>query len=491
MIVLKVILTLFVIIGSLPLFTSLYQFSLVGIHGLKNHYKKSVDYTPRVAIIVPAWNEGSVIGNTIERLYEMDYPKESLRIYVVDDASTDDTPDVVKSKNQKYPENVFHLRREKGGEGKAHTLNHGISIILEENWAEAMLIIDADVLFEKRSLRKMARHLIDPEIGSVTAYIKEGSAPGNYITKCIAFEYITAQAASRRAQNVMGVMACLAGGAQLHSRENMLAIGGKIDTSSLAEDTFTTFKTQLNGRKAIFDPNAIVWAEEPDGPLGVWKQRLRWARGNVQLSLAFKHIWFNKSEHKKLGSIKFGVLWFAIMFMPVFMALSSFGLVCLYFIDFPLSWYLFNQFWILNSITYLFVTFFSFLIDPVIAKRSWLQGILFPGAISLIIIVMSVIPGALDHFIQMVDAIPTTIRWSKLIILFMYSWLVLCMIPAYWSYLLDKKKAPKWVSILIIIITGFGPLLCAITVQSYISEFNKEELKWDKTEKTGKVALGG
>ena len=491
MLILKIILTLFVILGSIPLFTSLYQFSLVGIHGIKNHYKKAEDYTPNVAIIVPAWNEANVIGNTIERLYEMDYPKHALRIFVVDDASTDETPTVVINKHKKYPKSVFHLRREKGGEGKAHTLNHGINIILKDSWAEALLIIDADVLFEKRTLRKMSRHLVDKEIGSVTAYIKEGSAPGNYITKCIAFEYITAQAASRRAQNVLNVMACLAGGAQLHSRENMLAIGGKIDTSSLAEDTFTTFKTQLNGRKAIFDPNAIVWAEEPDGPVGVWKQRLRWARGNVQLTRAFKHIWFNKKGHAHLGSIKFGLLWFSILFMPVFMIIASIGLVSLFFIDFPLSWYLFNQFWILNAITYLFVTIFSFLIDPAISKKSWLQGILFPGIISLFIIILSVIPGLMDLFVFAFDSVTTSFRISTLIILFMYSWLALCMIPAWLAYKLDLKKAPAWLTTSIIIITGFGPLLCAITFQSYISEFNNEELKWDKTEKTGKVMLGG
>ena len=156
MIVLKVILTLFVLIGSVPLFTSLYQFTLVGWHGWKNHYKKVQPFYPKVAIIVPAWNEGNVIGNTIERLYDLTYPKDSIRVYVVDDASTDHTPDVVKEKHDKYPNNVFHLRREKGGEGKAHTLNHGIDIILEENWAEAMLIIDADVLFDDFTTRTVA-----------------------------------------------------------------------------------------------------------------------------------------------------------------------------------------------------------------------------------------------------------------------------------------------------------------------------------------------
>jgi len=173
------------------------------------------------------------------------------------------------------------------------------------------------------------------------------------------------------------------------------------------------------------------------------------------------------------------------------MILASVGLVSLYFVDFPLSWYLFNQFWILNSITYIFVTFFSFMIDPVIAKRSWLQGILFPGVLSLTIIIISIIPGMMDYVISWLDDLSTSWSISKAVILFMYSWLALCMLPAYWSYKLDKKKYPKWITSGLIILAGFGPLLCAITLQSYISELNNEELKWDKTEKTGKVALGG
>src|SRR6185437_1027977 len=100
------------------------------------------------------------------------------------------------------------------------------------------------------------------------------------------------QSASRRAQNVLGAIACLAGGAQLHSRANLEAIGGRIDTSSLAEDTVTTFITQLDGRRVVFDGDATVWAEEPDGIGGLWKQRLRWSRGNVQITRRYKGLWF-------------------------------------------------------------------------------------------------------------------------------------------------------------------------------------------------------
>ena len=111
-----------------------------------------------------------------------------------------------------------------------------------------------------------------------------GSADPNYLTRFIGYEYIAAQAAARRSQNVLGAVACLAGGAQLHSRENLEAIGGEIDMTSLAEDTFTTFRTQLAGHKVVFEPHAIVLAEEPGTVAALWKQRLRWSRGNVQIT---------------------------------------------------------------------------------------------------------------------------------------------------------------------------------------------------------------
>ena len=174
----------------------------------------------------------------------------------------------MRAKEAQYPGRVVHLRRAKGGQGKAHTLNHGLAVVLGDDWMEALLITDADVIFEPAALRTMTRHLADPAVGAVTCYIKEGSRPGNYLTRFIGYEYITAQAAARRGQNVLGAVACLAGGAQLHSRANLLALGGRIDTTSLAEDTFTTFETQLRGRRVVFEPHAICWAEEPDAHRG-------------------------------------------------------------------------------------------------------------------------------------------------------------------------------------------------------------------------------
>ena len=370
----KWLLVALVLAGAVPLLVASYQFLLVALHFRRSHYRECQPFFPRTAILIPAWNEHAVIGTSIDRLMQLEYPRESLRIFVVDDASTDATPEVLQAKAAEYPGTVIPLRRDNGGEGKAAALNHGLAVILADGWMQAVLIMDADVVYVPSALRKMTRHLADPGVGSVTAYIKEGSQPGNYLTRFIGYEYITAQAAGRRSQDVLGVIACLAGGAQLHSRANIEAVGGRIDTTTLAEDTVTTFKTQLAGRAAIFEPHATVWAEEPGSIDGLWHQRLRWARGNIQVTGMFRHVWFRHQAACRLGSISFGLLWFCLLLLPALMVSISASLVALYFIDFPLAWTTFRALWLINVITYVFITSFALLIDPAVGKRGLAPG---------------------------------------------------------------------------------------------------------------------
>ncbi len=484
-------LVVLVMMGAIPLAAASYQFALIAVHRFRNHYSRCAPFYPRTAILIPAWNEDAVIGTSIDRLVALDYPPDRLRVYVVDDASTDATPDVVKDRARQYPGQVVHLRRDNGGQGKAHTLNHGIEVLLADDWMEAMLIMDADVIYEPDSLRKMARHLSDPDVGAVTAYIKEGSRPGNYMTRYIGYEYITAQAAARRSQNVLGALACLAGGAQLHSRQNLEQIGGRIDTSSLAEDTFTTFNTQLAGNKVVFDGNATVWAEEPGDILGLWKQRLRWARGNVQVTLRYKHLWFHPNEGHRLGSISFGIFWFCLFLLPVFMILASSALVALFFIDFPLSWATFRALWIVNAISFVFITSYSMMIDPVTARVAWKEGMLFPGLISVTIIAYTCFPKlfvALVHAGSSLTGIPLTTTVVRSVILCAYVWLAACMLVAWVAKLVEHRRYGRWLSPICVYLAGYGPLLCAVTFASYIYEARGAEMKWDKTVKTGKVS---
>ena len=132
------VLLLFVGFGAIPVLAGLAQFLIIPLHAVRNHYRETGPYLPNVAVLVPAWNEAAVLTASVERLMALDYPPDRLRVYVVDDASTDDTPAVLARCAARFPGRVVHLRRDKGGEGKAHTLNHGLARVMSDNWAEAV-----------------------------------------------------------------------------------------------------------------------------------------------------------------------------------------------------------------------------------------------------------------------------------------------------------------------------------------------------------------
>jgi len=487
------VLVIFVMIGAVPLVTGIYQYLLVILHFLRLHYARCGQWLPRTAILIPAWNEAAVIGVSIDRLMRLDYPRDSLRVFVVDDASTDDTPLIVRAKAADYPGRVVHLRREAGGEGKAQTLNHGLSEIMGDDWMQALLIMDADVIYERGSLRAMTRHLADPAVGAVTGYIQEGSRPGNYLTRFISYEYITAQAAARRAQNVIGAVACLAGGAQLHSRANIEAIGGRIDTGTLAEDTVITFRTQLAGRRVLFEPHARVWAEEPGSIGALWKQRVRWARGNVQVTCRFRRVWFRPRRAHRLGSISFGAIWFSVFLLPVTLLVSSASLVTLYFEDYQLSHTAFRGLWIINVIAYVFITSYTLLIDPQAGRRTWRQGILFPGIVSLVIMADVVFTGPVQWLIGHA-LVALGIAFShpivQSVILFSYFWLSVSMGLAYLAKIVERDSGiRRYLSVALLYVAGYGSLLCAITLAAYVKEIRKADSKWEKTDKVGNMRI--
>ncbi|MGO4536969.1 glycosyltransferase [Leifsonia sp. 2MCAF36] len=476
--------------GLIPVVAAAATFVVIPFHAWINHYAKAAPYLPRVAIVVPAWNEGAVIGASIDRLMKLDYPREALRIYVVDDASTDDTPVVVTDRAARYPGNVFLLRRDQGGQGKAHTLNHGITKVLEDDWMEALLIMDADVIYTPNSLRRMTRHLADPDVGAVSAYIREGSADRNYLTKFISTEYVLSQPAARRAQNVLGAQACLAGGAQLHSRENLLAIGGRIDTSTLAEDTITTFETQLRGRRVVFEPHAHVLAEEPRSIDGLWKQRLRWARGNVSVTARYSKVWFRPSRKHNLGGVSFGIVWFSLWLLPLIMIMSSIGLAGLLFLENQVATGVFRVLWISAALAYLFVLILGSQTDGKTTKHELGHVLLFPGIINMIVMITALFPPVMLVWLPGLFGVTLDRPTLFALTLAIYIWIPFSMVFAWLARKAEKTRAGRWLSPTLIYLAGYGSLLCAITFDSYVKELAGAEAKWDKTEKVGRVAAG-
>jgi hypothetical protein len=72
---------------------------------------------------------------------------------------------------------------------------------------------------------------------------------------------------------------------------------------------------------------------------------------------------------------------------------------------------------------------------------------------------------------------------------FVYAWLGGSLGVAFLAKAVEPKRAGRPISMVLIYIVGYGSLLCACTFVSYIKELRGAEMKWDKTEKTGKMSI--
>jgi chlorobactene glucosyltransferase len=114
--------------------------------------EQSANY-PLVSIIVPARNEERSIRRCVESLLEQNYP--NYEIIVVDDGSTDETPDILENIIQTHPRSnrlwVLRLRDElpEGWAGKPHAIHTGV----QESHGEWLLFTDADTWHAPNALQ--------------------------------------------------------------------------------------------------------------------------------------------------------------------------------------------------------------------------------------------------------------------------------------------------------------------------------------------------
>jgi poly-beta-1,6-N-acetyl-D-glucosamine synthase len=115
------------------------------------------DFTPRVALVVAAYNEEDYIVEKIQNSLDLDYPADKLEIIFVTDGSSDSTPQIVA----RYPS--IKLLHQPERRGKAAAMNRSIRHI------ESPFIVfcDANTMLNKACIREIVKHYQDPRVGGV------------------------------------------------------------------------------------------------------------------------------------------------------------------------------------------------------------------------------------------------------------------------------------------------------------------------------------
>jgi peptidoglycan-N-acetylglucosamine deacetylase len=260
---------------------------------------------PTVAVLVPAYNEGQLIRNTLLALAACNpQPNEVL---ILDDGSTDDTASSARMAIEEIAERFpgacrFTLRTLTNG-GKARALNTGTEMAT----SDVILVIDADTIVDEKIIEHMALHFRDPKVGAVAGNVKVGNRR-NILAALQTLEYVIALNLDRRAQDVARVMAVVPGAAGAFRRSALLAIGG-YPTDTLVEDADLTQMMLREGWRIPYEPLAVAWTEAPQSLRDVVKQRRRWSFGTIQVVNKHKHAVFEP----KAGPLGFiGLPWMLI-----------------------------------------------------------------------------------------------------------------------------------------------------------------------------------
>ena len=272
----------------------------------KPYHKATAGYNPRVAVLIPAYNEETVIVRTIHSVLNSDY--KNLHVIVIDDGSSDRTAEVAC---EAYAAEIKagHVRvLTKPNAGKAAALNYALDRMSEEIYVG----IDADTVIAADAISKLIPHFEDPMIGAMAGNAKVGNRV-NLWTRWQALEYITSQNFERRALDLFHVVTVVPGAIGAWRTAPVKAAGG-YPLNTVAEDADLTMNLLEQGLKVDYEDRALAFTEAPIDMKGLMRQRFRWSFGTLQA------VWKHRAafvRNKAMGLFALPNILIFQMFLPL------------------------------------------------------------------------------------------------------------------------------------------------------------------------------
>jgi len=259
---------------------------------------------PTVAILIPAKNEQAVLPDLVSSLVRLDYPASHLDLWIVDDGSTDATPDCLRQLQQKFPRLQIHRRHSQGG--KAGALN----AVLPLSQGEIILVCDADAQLPANFLRQTVPLFQPAEVGAIQVRKAIANASDNFLTRCQQME-MDGDSWLQIHRIAAAGMSELRGNGMLVRRSRLEQCNGWSE-DTVTDDLDLTFKLYLAGAEIAFLTQPVVQEEGVTTWKALWHQRCRWAEGGYQRYLDYFPQTLRLPWGKQLDLLLFFVLQFLL-----------------------------------------------------------------------------------------------------------------------------------------------------------------------------------
>ena len=248
---------------------------------------------PRIAIVVPAFNEGNAVVRTIDACCGIAYPPDKVELVAINDGSTDDTWAQMNLAAARYPGRVTCIDLGHN-QGKRAAMAAGI----RASTAEILVFVDSDSMPAPWAVRKLVQGFADPKVGAVCGLTYIRNANANVLTHMQAASYYVSFQLLKAAESVVNAVSCASGCFAAYRRSAVAPILENWEHQTLfgrpwshGDDRALT-NMVLRRWKVIYDSEAEVWTEAPQRYHNFFKQQLRWQKSFVGESLVLvRHSW--------------------------------------------------------------------------------------------------------------------------------------------------------------------------------------------------------
>ena len=276
---------------------------------VKHSNDLDLDYYPTVTVTIPCYNEEKTLEDTVNSLLELDYPKDKLTFFLVNDGSTDNTLEVKKQWENNPNIKIF----DKKNGGKHTALNVG----LENTTAEFFACLDADSFVHPQSLKRMMSYFQNDIHTMAVAPSIIVHNPKNILQVAQKVDYDMA-IYTKKMLGFMGGIHVTPGPFSVF-RKKVFDDLGHYTKAHNTEDQEIALRMQEHRYKIDHCPDAYVYTVSPNSVMKLYRQRQRWIYGFIKNLIDYRRLLFRK----KYGAV-------AIFTLPLGIV-SVLGVILLFF----------------------------------------------------------------------------------------------------------------------------------------------------------------
>ncbi|MFT4643837.1 MAG: cellulose synthase/poly-beta-1,6-N-acetylglucosamine synthase-like glycosyltransferase [Planctomycetota bacterium] len=249
----------------------------------------SSDETPKIAIVIAAYNEEKVINEKIESTLKTNYPKDQFQIFIGSDNSNDRTNEIIENYTKITDKITFKNFTDRGG--KQEVLNKLFKDYIPKNKFNICIMTDANIIFNEDTLHQLVKHFKNENIGIVCANIKNKNIKERGISKQEQF-YISNENTLKINEGKVFGSSIAAFGACYSIKRELVPI---IPKNILMEDFFISMHVLKEGKQIITEADAICHEDLPETISEEFKRKKRISTGNFQnLAIYFPMLFKSK-----------------------------------------------------------------------------------------------------------------------------------------------------------------------------------------------------